>query len=537
MLRTLLFLLALHFAVSLPAQFILNGDAVVLNDSCYRLTEALNGRAGSIWNPAKINLNQSFEVVMDIFLGCEDALGADGIVFGFQPISTSIGQGGGGIGFLGITPSLGIEFDTWQNTTLSDPYYDHLAISRDGDLNHLGAGNLAGPVQASPTSINVEDCSFHSLRVSWDAVRQLLSVYFDCSLRLTYSGDIVNDIFHGDPFVYWGFTSATGGANNLHQVCFSYTTFQDKLPDVVLCPGGQVHLQARGGIQYTWAPPQGLSNPNIPNPVASPAQTTNYVVEVRDACGIPFYDSVRVEVAGDSVFFNLGAPDTAICEGQALLLDVTSSSATYQWSNGAQTPAITVGEGFYSVTVTKTDTFCIADDQINISTIPIPHLNLGPDTALCEGQTVLLRSDFTDGALRWQDGSTADSLRATRTGLYELIASNECGTATDAVRVDIESCREAYFPNAFSPNNDGRNDRFYIQDGGDVARITLMRIFGRWGNLVFEARDLLPNDPAQGWDGRFNGEPMPSGIYVYYAEIVFRDGVAERRQGEVVLVR
>lgn len=535
--KIFLLLIALLFAAALPAQFILNGDAVAVNDSCYRLTEAVNGRAGSIWNPTKINLNQSFEVVMDIFLGCEDALGADGIVFGFQPLSTSLGGAGGGIGFAGVTPSLGIEFDTWQNTDLLDPAYDHIAVMRDGNIFHTGAGNLAGPVQASPNTANVEDCRFHSLRVSWDAAAKLLSVYFDCALRLAYTGDIVNDIFGGDPLVFWGFTSATGGANNLHQVCFSYTTFQDKLPDVVLCPGGQVHLQARGGVLYNWAPPEGLSNPGIPNPVASPTQTTEYVVTVRDACGIPFYDSVRVEVAGDSVFFNLGPPDTAICQGQTLLLDATSSSAAYRWSNGAQTPTLTVEAGFYSVTVTKTDTFCIADDQIYISTIPIPRLNLGPDTALCEGQSILLRSDFTFGEFRWQDGSTADSLRAARPGLYELAVSNECGTATDVVRVDIESCREAFFPNAFSPNDDGRNDRFYVQDGGDVERILLLRIFSRWGNLLFEARDIPPNEAGRGWDGRFNGEPLNPDIFVYYAEIAFRDGVVEGRKGEVLLVR
>lgn len=526
------------FACSfLPAQFILNGDAVVLNDSCYRLTEAVNGRSGSIWNPTKINLNQSFEVVMDIFLGCEDSWGADGIVFGFQPVSTSLGGVGGGIGFSGVAPSIGIEFDTWENTSLSDPVYDHLALIRNGNLNHLSTDNLAGPVQASPASINVEDCQFHSLRVSWDAGAKKLSVYFDCSLRLAYEGDIVNEIFGGDPLVFWGFTSATGAANNLHQVCFSYTTFQDQLPDVVLCPGGQVHLQARGGNYYSWSPAEGLNNPNIPNPIASPAQTTDYVVTVRDACGIPFYDSVRVEVAGDSVFFELGPPDTAICQGETLLLDATSSSATYQWNTGAQTPTLTVEEGFYSVTVTKTDTFCIADGQINISTIPLPRLDLGPDTTLCEGQSVLLKADFTFGELRWQDGSTTDSLRASHTGVYELTVFNECGAATDAVRVNIESCREAYLPDAFSPNDDGRNDRFFVQDGGDVHSVLLLRIFDRWGDLVFEAKDMPSNDASMGWDGRFKGEPMNPGVYTYYAEIAFRDGAVERRQGEVMLVR
>ena len=322
-----LFLFFLFITTALQGQFILNGEAVQTDNSCYRLTRPVNGAAGSIWNPDKIDLNKSFEVVMDIYLGCKDEDGADGIVFGLQPVTTSIGTAGGGIGFQGITPSLGIEFDTWQNFSLSDPEYDHIAVIRQGDLNHSTANNLAGPVQASATNTNIEDCNFHSLRVSWDAGAKKLTIYFDCEPRLVADIDMVNEIFGGDPEVFWGFTSATGAANNLHQVCFNYTTFLDQIPDVVMCPGGQVQLRATGGRSYSWSPAEGLSNPNIANPIASPARTTTYTVEARDACGIPFYDEVRVEVAGDPVFFDLG-PDTAICEGQMLLLDAFSTNST-----------------------------------------------------------------------------------------------------------------------------------------------------------------------------------------------------------------
>jgi gliding motility-associated-like protein len=535
---SLLAALLLLLSPALRAQFILNGQAAMVNDSCYLLTEAVNAASGSIWHPIKIDLGQSFEVVMDIFLGCQDEWGADGIVFGFQPLSTSIGQAGGGLGFQGIRPSLGIEFDTWQNTTAGDPIYDHIAIFRDGNLNHNSPDNLAGPVPALPNQRNIEDCAFHSLRVNWEADIKKLSVYFDCLLRLTYEGDIVNDIFRGDPEVFWGFTAATGAANNLHQVCFSYVSFLNRLDDVVLCPGGQVQLQTQGGISYQWSPPEGLSNPNIANPIAAPAVSTDYAVTIRDACGIPFYDSLRVEVAGDSVFFSLGPADTAICEGTALLLDAASSSSAYQWNTGAQTPSLLATEpGIYIVTVTKTDTFCIAEGRIDISVIPLPRLNLGPDTALCQGQSILLRSDFTAAQLRWQDGSTADTLLANRSGWYELTAENACGMARDVVRVEVESCREAYIPNAFSPNDDGRNDYFYIQSNGDVERVLLLRIFDRWGGLLFEAKDSPPDVPGRGWDGTSGGKLLNPGTYVFLAHLAFRDGAMEIRQGEVMLVR
>ena len=210
------------------AQFILNGAATAIGDSCFQLTTANDFEVGSIWNEEKVNLNESFEVLVDLFLGCEDPQGADGIVFGLQPVSTAIGSAGEALGFGGVQPSLGVEFDTHQNFNLADPIFDHIAIVRDGQLDHnVPQGALAGPVQITNFTGNIEDCQYHPLRIQWEVESLTLSVYLDCELRLTYTGDIVNDIFGGDPLVFWGFTSATGGLSNVHEICFSYTTFLD----------------------------------------------------------------------------------------------------------------------------------------------------------------------------------------------------------------------------------------------------------------------------------------------------------------------
>ena len=119
--------LSLSF-IPLQALFFLNGNAVQTSDSCYQLTAAVNAQAGSIWNGDLIDLSQSFELYVDVFLGCQDDLGADGLVFGLQPISTSIGGSGGAIGFGDVEPSLGIEFDTFQNLDFDDPAFDHITI-------------------------------------------------------------------------------------------------------------------------------------------------------------------------------------------------------------------------------------------------------------------------------------------------------------------------------------------------------------------------------------------------------------------------
>ena len=517
------------------AQFLFNGSAFEMSiENCYQLTGEQNAAVGSIWHQEKINLNESFEVVLEIFLGCKDASGADGMVFGFQPVSTSIGIQGGDLGFGGIVPSLGIEFDTWTNASNSDPSYDHIAIFKNGSVKHGTINSLAGPIQASTNNINIEDCAYHDLRVSWDAGSHTMEVYFDCQLRLSYTGDIVNDIFGNNPWVYWGFTAATGAANNFHRVCLKYSSFLNKLEDVVMCPGGQVPFHINDGVSYSWTPTEGLDDPFSANPIASPSQTTLYTVEIKDICGNPFYDDVLVEVAGDSVFFDLGA-DTLLCENEILNLNVNTPSAIYQWSDGSQEPNLIVAAaGNYMVTVTRTDTFCISVDKIKVDYISLPDVDLGADTILCQDQ-ILVLSVYHPNAVtyQWQDGSSSDSLLVNQPGNYNVSLSNICGVVNDDLTVGFENCQEVYIPNSFSPNFDGINDEFMPLDGGDVRNIKRFVIFDRWGNLVFERNNILPNDISNAWDGI----GFAIGIYTWFVEVEFRNGASTVLKGDVLLVR
>lgn len=213
---SLYFLLA-TVPVSSFSQYILNGVATQDNCNCYTLTPAAFTQAGSVWNGTKINLNNSFDFSFNVFLGCQDANGADGIVFMLQPISTSIGSTGEGLGFEGISPSIGITLDTWQNINRNDPVYDHISIQANGNPTH--SNDLAGPIQASTTTDNIEDCQWHVFRIKWDPTTQWLRAYFDDHLRVEAQVNLIGTIFNNDPNVFWGFTAATGGANNLQQFC------------------------------------------------------------------------------------------------------------------------------------------------------------------------------------------------------------------------------------------------------------------------------------------------------------------------------
>lgn len=474
----------LFFSTSfcVQAQFFLNGNAVATNDSCYQLTAAANGQAGSLWNGDLVDLNQSFEVFVDIFVGCTDVLGADGMVFGLQPVSTSVGGSGGDLGFGMVQPSLGVEFDTYQNLDFGDPFADHITIIRDGILNHtLPEGALAGPVSANVDDLDIEDCAFHPLRITWDADTQTFSVYFDCILRLTYTGDIVNEIFGGDPLVYWGFTAATGGLNNLHEVCFSYTSFLDQLVDQTICPGEPVQLEANGGVSYLWSPATGLSDPTIANPIAAPTETTFYTVEITDDCGIPFFDDVLITVDNDQFDAGIAIEPNTTTEfpaGIELELSTTvvpeGDNYTYSWSS-------------------NTDS--------NFSE---------PDSA---------------------STTVTTSLEETGTETYTVTITSEDGCVQE-VSISIENLGIMYeIPNIFSPNGDGTNDGFGLFTVEDIVQDYSCKIFNRWGDLVFET-----NSPIQFWDGMHKNNPAPSDVYIYSMNFLIGT-MRFQEEGELTLVR
>ena len=137
---------SLFFSFITYGQYTLNGNATQDNCHCYTLTQNVNTQQGSVWNNTKIDLSQSFDFTFQVFLGCSDFFGADGIAFVLQPISTSVGTSGGGMGYEGITPSVAVTLDTYQNSSPdNDPFYDHVAIQLNGNINHNNAATTLTP--------------------------------------------------------------------------------------------------------------------------------------------------------------------------------------------------------------------------------------------------------------------------------------------------------------------------------------------------------------------------------------------------------
>ncbi len=120
---------------------------------------------------------------------------------------------------------------------------------------------------------------------------------------------------------------------------------------------------------------------------------------------------------------------------------------------------------------------------------------------------------------------------------YRAQSQNGC-IATDSIRITVNKLRDVYLPTAFSPNDDGVNDEFLPQsDQSRVVEVAYLRVYDRWGSLVFERENFAINDRTMGWDGTHEGRALPLGTYAYVTAITYLDGETHRLSGDVTLLR
>lgn len=197
-----------------------------------------------------------------------------------------------------------------------------------------------------------------------------------------------------------------------------------------------------------------------------------------------------------------------------------------------------------------TDRFgCAFERDILVDAPPPFTVELGMDQAPWLGETVTLRPDANAPVANylWRPAGLIDCSQAcqavtflpTASDWVQLLATSEVGcTAVDSLRIEVLAEPRLYLPNIFSPNDDGRNDRFYVSGfAPGVEAMESFQVFDRWGSLVFERKGIVPNDALSGWDGRIAGQPAPVGTYVYRAQVRTIDGVLHTVAGSVVLIR
>ena len=113
---------------------------------------------------------------------------------------------------------------------------------------------------------------------------------------------------------------------------------------------------------------------------------------------------------------------------------------------------------------------------------------------------------------------------------------NGCMGSDTAIFV-VNKVRDVYIPNAFTPNYDGINDNFTVYGGKSVSLIRDLKVFNRWGGLVFQAQNISPGVNNLGWDGTLNGRRLNNDVFVYYAEVEYLDNVVEVFTGNVTIVK
>lgn len=290
-----------------------------------------------------------------------------------------------------------------------------------------------------------------------------------------------------------------------------------------------------------------------------------YQIEVVDAGGCDGGCSLVLE-EGDCSTVELQAivqvspaPDCNLNTINLEIISVNGGAAPYSLLHpisGELNPIIEFPfriEGVAAGTTTITlqdNNGCTQEQELPVIAVepgPTPSLDLGSDVSITLGQSAVLnaQASFLPVTVMWQPMNGLSDPRSlvtaaspTETTQYIVTAFHEYGcSVSDTILVEVSEISTAFIPTAFSPNNDGVNDRLTIFTGPNITEIRSFKVFDRWGALVFEAPPGAgPNLKA--WDGNApNGQPAVAGVYLYFAELVDLNGRTEFLQGGISLLR
>lgn len=323
--------------------------------------------------------------------------------------------------------------------------------------------------------------------------------------------------------------------------------------DTTICPGGAVQLNATGGQVFLWSPANGLNNPNIHNPIATPSSTTTYVLtsSIGSCTGS---DAVTIFVK--PVPHVTAGADQTICQGSSVQISA-SGLTSYSWSPAASLSDPNISDPIASPITTTTYYVTGADsnacpilvlDSLVVNVLQEPAITIHPDTSIILGTCVDLY--VTGGAtFQWMPGTGLDDATSsnpvacpTDSTVYHVFITTAQGcTYEDSVIVGIRLDPIVIFPTAFSPDGNGKNDIFRPVILG-LAHLDDFRVFNRWGELVFERTGLDvaggPLAPSDSWDGTFKGKDQPVGVYAYELKgTATATGKSIERKGTVTLVR
>lgn len=324
--------------------------------------------------------------------------------------------------------------------------------------------------------------------------------------------------------------------------------------DSVVCKGSSITLQPSGATNYVWSADSTLSCLNCTNPNATPDSLKMYRVTGSNSFGCSSVDSVYINVIQP---FTLKVPNTdTICIGESVQ-PIASGADNYAWSpnnttinnatifNPILTPTSTTN---YIVTGTDRKNCFTRTANFNVVVYPIPQINI-VQQLIKENVGVLVplvttnSLDITNWRWipnKWLTCYNCPNPQAIVTdNIKYIVEASNLGGCTSKDEVTIEAlCNgfNIFIPNTFSPNGDAINDVFYPRGKG-LFKIRTMKIFNRWGEIVFAKSEFAANDESFGWDGTYNGKLLRDDVYVYIIEVICNNNQVIPLKGNITLFR
>lgn len=303
--------------------------------------------------------------------------------------------------------------------------------------------------------------------------------------------------------------------------------------DTVICEGQTLTLSliTEPGVQYQW---QDLSAGNTY--VVSGAGI--YHLTASNTCGVTS-DTIEVNTLAAPGSFSLGR-DTLICQGASVLLVAPSTAYGILWQDGSASSSYTIStSGDYWLQLsndcgTSSDTITVhVDDKV-------PVVNLVPEMTWCPGDQFTLNALQSFAArYQWSTGDTTSQLMIVTPGFYSVDVFTNCvQTHGQTEVIQADDCDDIplfTLPNVFSPNGDGLNDLFALSTNGAAPLLVQGTMYDRWGNVVYSF-----SGDTFSWDGRYGGDPVSPGVYVYVLKVSYVTNGQEKEEllrGDVTVVK
>ena len=283
------------------------------------------------------------------------------------------------------------------------------------------------------------------------------------------------------------------------------------------------------GVSYTWSPAPYFTTPTSPSPVffsnnLAPLGETIPVTVMASSAGACGRDTFSIFVTPytPTTLVLPGLDSLPLCPNDSIFLENVANTSAYPnithylWNTGAAADNITATSvGTYWLEVTNT-TGCKSRDSLKIYPVSPPNALTDSVHYVCgdESVTLFATSYSPTDDLLWSTGQTSDSISVNTPGIYSLYITNDCGTDTVTTEViSIPLVESEDMPNVFTPNGDGVNDVYTLDD--DIffySNIFNVQIFNRWGAKVFETEDK-----SIGW------KPKNLSDGVYFIAIIYTD--------------